>query len=260
MHQLISSWHPSRIMNVNLGHRICGTRACNERALHLEQERRSEAREQKVHLAREPQISHASGRPTPHRCTADGTYAWHAYTQNSHHHAAPLCCRCCPLCALVTVPTCPWRRPYVPSAPPLHALGAAPTCPRRHPYVLPLPPLRATAAAIYGPSALAGKCHSITLVAWPPRRPPPPRCPTTMLPHHHATMTPSHQHVDVPLLPPCPIREQHSTYVPPSPYASPTLTPALPKCRLPVPLPTCLSAHVPTHSHMSRPQPTCPGP
>ena len=65
MHRMIS-WRPSCIMNVNLGHRICGTRARNERAPHLEQERRSEAREQKVCLDGEPQISHASGRPTPH--------------------------------------------------------------------------------------------------------------------------------------------------------------------------------------------------
>ena len=66
MRQMISSWLPSRIMNVNLGHRICGTCVRNERAPHLEQERRSEAREQKVHLDGEPQISHASGRLTPH--------------------------------------------------------------------------------------------------------------------------------------------------------------------------------------------------
>ena len=72
--------------------------------------------------------------------------------------------------------------PYGPSSLSLHALGAAPMCPRRRPYVPPLPPLRATAATIYSPSAPAGTHHSVTLVAWPPRRPPPPRCPTTTPP------------------------------------------------------------------------------
>ena len=72
--------------------------------------------------------------------------------------------------------------PYVPSSLSLHALGAAPTCPRRRPYVPPLLPLCATTAAIYGPSVPAGTRHSVTLVAWPPRRPPPPCRPTTMPP------------------------------------------------------------------------------
>ena len=124
-------------------------------------------------------------------------------------------------------PMCPCRCPYMPSAP-LRPLSASRDMSQRHP---------------------GGVAPLLTT--------------TTTPPHHHATMTPSHQRVNAPLLPPCPICEEHGTYVLPSrasPYTSPTLTPALPKCRPPVLLPTCLSAHVPTHSHTSRPQPTRPGP
>ena len=58
-------------------------------------------------------------------------YARHPHTQNSHRHAAPLCYHRCPLCALVAVPMCPRRRPYVPSALPLCATATAFTASRR---------------------------------------------------------------------------------------------------------------------------------
>ena len=142
----------------------------------------------------------------------------------------PTCCLCCPLHALTTAPMCRRCQPHS-WLPPL-------------PFTTPQRQQGHVTVSHLWRGPLADRHNH----AAPPHG-------ITTPPHYHTTMTPSHQCVDMPLSPPCPICEQppHGMYVPPSPYASPTLTPTLPTTYV---LPTRPTTHlpvgpVPTHSHTS---------
>ena len=114
---------------------------------------------------------------------------WTVHTLGTHTHRTATAMP--PPCVAATAP-------YVPSSLSLRALSAAPTCPQRRP--------TCHHRRLYGLSVPAGTHHSVTLVAWPPRQPPPPCRPR---PHHHATMTPFHQHRRAPVAPMPHLRAQY---------------------------------------------------